>query len=151
MPPTTRTSTDQPSVGLSLARRIGRSALAATICIATFAALAIAGLSVSTAEASTPLAGNGTGPRTRLTTDKLVVAVVLGRSGSDTADVFAPYEVLTTSPAFHVYTVADTTAPAAMEGGFSVVPSYTFDDVTAGTAPTPDLIVVPAVNDPDGA
>lgn len=151
MPPTTRTSTDQPTVGLSLARRIGRSALAATICIATFAALAIAGLSVSTAEASTPLAGNGTGPRTRPTTDKLVVAVVLGRSGSDTADVFAPYEVLTTSPAFHVYTVADTTAPAAMEGGLSVVPSYTFDDVTAGTAPTPDLIVVPAVNNPDGA
>ena len=151
MSPTTRPSTDHLAVRPSLARRFGRSALAVTLGVATFAGLAIAGLSVSTAEASAPLATTSTGPRTRPEKDRIVVAVVLGRSGSDTADVFAPYEVLTSSPAFNVYTVADTTAPAAMEGGLSVVPSYTFGEVAAGSAPAPDLIVVPAVNNPDGA
>jgi putative intracellular protease/amidase len=134
-----------------LARRIGRTILAATLGVATFGALAVAGMSVSSAEASpAPLPANNIGPRTSTAAGKLVVAVVLGRSGSDTADVFAPYEVLASSSAFAVYTIADTTAPASMDGGLSVVPSYTFDDVAAGTAPAPDLIVVPAVNSPAG-
>ncbi|HEY3549280.1 MAG TPA: DJ-1/PfpI family protein [Propionicimonas sp.] len=133
-----------------LARRIGRTTLAATLGVATFAALAVAGMSVSSAEASPALLPANSTPHTRSTTGKLVVAVVLGRSGSDTADVFAPYEVLASSPAFVVYTIADTPAPAPMDGGLSVVPSYTYDDVASGTAPTPDLIVVPAVNNPAG-
>jgi putative intracellular protease/amidase len=135
----------------TLARRIGRTSLAATLGIATFSTLIVVGMSASTAEASpAPLPANNTGPRTSPATGTLVVAVVLGRSGSDTADVFAPYEVLSSSPAFAVYTISDTTAPASMDGGLSVVPSYTYADVAAGTAPQPDLIVVPAVNNPAG-
>ncbi len=78
----------------------------------------------------------------------MVVAVVLGRSGSDTADAFAPFEVFSSSPAFSVYTVADSLEPAPMDGGPSVVPSYTFADVAAGTAPAPDVIVVPQSTTP---
>lgn len=132
-----------------VARRIGRATLAATLGLATFAALAVAGMSASSAEASPASLASKTGPRPT-TSGKLVVAVVLGRSGSDTADVFAPYEVLASSPAFAVYTIADTAAPASMEGGLSVVPSYTYADVASGTAPAPDLVVVPAVNSPGG-
>lgn len=140
-----------PGIMPTLARRIGRTTVGATLGIATFAGLAVAGMSVSAAEASpAPLPANNTGPRTPTAAGKLVVAVVLGRSGSDTADVFAPYEVLTSSTAFAVYTIADTTAQASMDGGLSVVPSYTYADVAAGTAPVPDLIVVPAVNSPAG-
>jgi putative intracellular protease/amidase len=133
-----------------LARRIGRTTLAATLGVATFAALAVAGMSASSAEASPAPLPASTGSRTPTAAGKLVVAVVLGRSGSDTADVFAPYEVLASSAAFAVYTIADTVAPASMDGGLSVVPSYTYADVTDGTAPAPDLIVVPAVNSPAG-
>jgi putative intracellular protease/amidase len=82
---------------------------------------------------------------------KIAVAYVLGQSGSDTGDVFAPYEVLASSSDFHVYTVASTPAPAPVGGGMSVVPAYTFDDVAAGIAPAPGLVVVPAVNSPAGS
>jgi putative intracellular protease/amidase len=80
----------------------------------------------------------------------IVVAVVLGRSGTDDADALAPYEVFARSAKFSVYTVAATRAPAAMNGGLHVVPTYTFADVTSGLARRPDLVVVPAVNDPAG-
>ena len=108
-------------------------------------------MSVSSADASpaTPPETNAD-PRFAPAAGTIVVAMVLGRSGSDTADVLAPYEVFTTSPAFSTYTVADTASPASMNGGLSVVPSYTYADVAAGTAPAPDLIVVPAVNGPAG-
>ena len=38
-----------------------------------------------------------------------------------------------------------------MDGGLSVVPSYTFADVAAARRRAPGLIVVPAVNNPAGA
>jgi len=134
----------------TLVRRIGRTTLAATLGIVTFGALAFAGLSVSSAEASSASLPGTTGTRPTPSDGTIVVAVVLGRSGSDTADVFAPFEVFSSSAAFSVYTVADSLEQAPMDGGLSVVPSYTFNDVAAGTAPVPDLIVVPAVNSPAG-
>ncbi|HEY3545370.1 MAG TPA: DJ-1/PfpI family protein [Propionicimonas sp.] len=134
----------------SLAGRIGRTTVAVALGIISFGALAFAGLTISRAEASPPSLPGTTGPRPTPADGAIVVAVVLGRSGSDTADAFAPFEVFGSSPAFSVYTVADSLEPAPMEGGLSVVPSYTFDDVAAGTAPAPDVIVVPAVNSPAG-
>ena len=70
-------------------------------------------MSVSSADASpaTPPETNAD-PRFAPAAGTIVVAMVLGRSGSDTADVLAPYEVFTTSPAFSTYTVADTASPA---------------------------------------
>ena len=37
-----------------------------------------------------------------------------------------------------------------MNGGLHVVPTYNFADVASGAARKPDLVVVPAVNDPAG-
>jgi putative intracellular protease/amidase len=51
---------------------------------------------------------------------------------------------------FSVYTVAATHAPAPLNGGLHVVPTYDFADVTSGAARKPDLVVVPAVTDPGG-
>jgi len=139
-----------PGTAPMLLRRVGRATLAAALGMVTFGVLAVAGMSVSSAHASpAPFSVHNGGPRTP-TTGKRVVAIVLGRSGSDTADVFAPYEIFASSPAFTVYTVADGTAPASMDGGLHVVPSYTFVDVAAGVAPAPDLVVVPAVISPAG-
>jgi putative intracellular protease/amidase len=58
--------------------------------------------------------------------------------------------VLASSPDFFVYTIADSTDPAAVDGGMSVVPAHTFAEVASGAAPTPDLDEVPAVNSTAG-
>ena len=131
-------------------RRIGSIALSVILATATFAALAIAGLTQSGGETSSPRvpATDTHEPSEAPVNGKFVVAVVLGQSGSDTADVFAPYEVLASSPAFFVYTIAASTDPAPVDGGMSVVPAHTFAEVESGVAPSPDLVVVPAVNGP---
>ena len=62
----------------------------------------------------------------------------------------APYEVFADSPRFSVYTIAASGAPAPVDGGPAIVPTYTFADSAAGVAPPPDVVVVPAVTTPDG-
>jgi putative intracellular protease/amidase len=132
-----------------MARRIGSIALGISLTTATFAGIAIVGLSQSDAEASSPMTPLTEPQTSNAPVDgQVVVAVVLGQSGSDTADVFAPYEVLASSPAFFVYTIAASIAPAPVDGGMSVVPTHTFAEVASGAAPAPDLVVVPAVNGP---
>ena len=132
--------------------RIGRSALAVTLAAVTFGGTAVLGFSHSTVVSGLARPADPSPRPGPVAPDgKIAVAYVLGQSGSDTGDVFAPYEVLASSTDFHVYTVAATPAPAAVEGGMSIVPAYTFDDVAAGVAPTPDLVVVPAVNSPAGS
>src|SRR5215470_18216506 len=88
---------------------------------------------------------------------RLAVAVVLGASGSVITDALGPYEVFARSPEFFVYTVSAGPAamlsagPAAMlSGGLAVVPDYSLGDVDAGTAPEPDVVVIPAVVSPNG-
>jgi putative intracellular protease/amidase len=81
---------------------------------------------------------------------RLTVAVVLGASGSVITDALGPYEVFARSPEFFVYTVS--ARPAAMlSGGLAVVPDYSLGDVDAGTAPGPDVVVIPAVVSPAGS
>jgi len=80
---------------------------------------------------------------------RLAVAVVLGASGSVITDALGPYEVFARSPGFFVYTVS--ARPAAMlSGALAVVPDYSLGDVDAGTAPEPDVVVIPAVVFPAG-
>ena len=133
-------------------RHIGTIALSATIALVAFAATAAAGIVQTSQPSSSKVAGTTSAhqPTPRSAKARFNVAVVLGQSGSDAADVLAPYEVLASSPAFAVYTIAASTQPAALDGGMAVDPDYTFADVASGAAPAPDLIVVPAVNLPDG-
>ena len=79
-----------------------------------------------------------------------MVAVALGTSGTIGSDAIAPYEVFATSPMFSVYTVAAVANAVPTRGGPFIVPTYTFADTTTGRAPRPDVVVVPAVADPDG-
>ena len=72
-----------------------------------------------------------------------MVAFVAGASGTTASDLLAPYDIFASSPAFTTYVVADTAAPAPLEGGPAVVPTYTFADVDADPALKPDLVVVP--------
>ncbi|MEO8527552.1 MAG: DJ-1/PfpI family protein [Pseudolysinimonas sp.] len=131
-------------------RRVGAITLSITITVVTFSATVVGGIVASgqpPMSARPPAAAVGE-PETTDSDGKIVVAVVLGNSGSDAADFLAPYEVLASSPDFVVYTVADSTEPASLDGGIWVRPDYAFSDVSNGIAPAPDLVVVPAVNLP---
>jgi putative intracellular protease/amidase len=81
---------------------------------------------------------------------RIVVAVVLGPRGSVGTDALAPYEVFARSPAFLVYTVSAGRAASVLSGGLALVPEHSLEDVDAGSAPEPDVVVVPAVAGPAG-
>ncbi|WP_166792705.1 DJ-1/PfpI family protein [Cryobacterium algoricola] len=135
-----------------IARRIGSVALAVSLTVATFAVIAIVGLYSSGGEmaSATNSAAVSPNPRETPRDGHFTVAVVLGQSGSDTADALAPYDLLASSPDFFVYTIAASADAAPVDGGMSVVPAHTFAEVASGAAPLPDLVVVPAVNSPAG-
>ena len=68
--------------------------------------------------------------------------------GAVVIDFCGPWEVFQdvnlpsrkdTSPAFQLYTVAESTTPITTSGGMKIIPSYTFEN-----APQPKIIVIPA-------
>ena len=134
----------------SVLRRLAQLALAVALGSVTLIAVLLGGVARASVHSSPPTA-EGPIPAGRPSSDgPIVVAVALGRSGTDDADALAPYEVFARSTKFSVYSVAATSAPATMNGGLHVVPTYTFADIASGAARKPDLVVVPAVNDPAG-
>jgi putative intracellular protease/amidase len=79
---------------------------------------------------------------------RLVVAFVVGKSGTIASDLLAPYDIFASSPAFTTYVVAAHAGPAPLEGGPAVVPTHTFAGADADPALTPDLVVVPGLTKP---
>jgi putative intracellular protease/amidase len=134
-------------------RRALRVAASTALAVLTLAGLAAAGARVTSMQANTPAPSHVTGhlPINRPTSGgPLVVAVALGTSGTVGSDALAPYEVFASSPKFSVYTVAATADAVPTESGPLIVPMYTFAETANGRAPRPDVVVVPAVTDPDG-
>ena len=133
-----------------LARRLRGVGLSA----AWLAGIGTAGAMVSmrTAYPRAPQAAPARGwpPATPVPEGRLAVAVVLGASGSVITDALGPYEVFARSPRFFPYTVSASRPTAMLSGGLAVVPDYSLDDVDAGVAPEPDVVVVPAVAAPNG-
>jgi putative intracellular protease/amidase len=86
-----------------------------------------------------PAAGDWPAPR-GTPAGATVVAVVLGTDGTVVSDALLPYEAFAQTSGFFVYTVAAERRPVPLSGGLRVVPDHVF-----GTAPTPDVVVVPAV------
>ncbi|MDX6325480.1 MAG: hypothetical protein QOK15_1834 [Nocardioidaceae bacterium] len=135
-------------------RRLLSAAASVIAAVLTLAALLLAG-ALRTAADSHPRALRTVPaelPANRPSSNgPIVVAVALGASGTVGSDALAPYEVFADSPKFSVYTVAAGGRPAPVDGGPAIVPTYTFADVTAGVAAPPDVVVVPAVDQPDGS
>ena len=134
-------------------RRALRLASSSALALPTLAGLAAAGLRVTLAQANTPRPSRPSRalPANRPTSGgPLVVAVALGTSRTIGSDAIAPYEVFASSPTFSVYTVAAGADAVPTRGGPFIVPTYTFADTATGRAPRPDVVVVPAVADPDG-
>ncbi len=137
----------------SRSRRFIHAALAVALSLLAVAALAFAGARVADAESHVRPSAQELKdlPTNRPSSSGvIVVAVVLGSSGTVGSDVLAPYEVFASSPDFSVYTIAAQAAPAAIDGGPAIVPTYTFEDIRSGRARHPDVVVVPAVGAPEG-
>ena len=135
-------------------RRAVRLASSGALATLTLAGLAAAGVRATLTQANTPTPSDLSGhlPANRPTPGgPFVVAVALGTSGTIASDALAPYEVFATSPTFSVYTVAATADAIPTRSGPFIVPTYTFADTATGRAPDPDVVVVPAVDSPDGS
>lgn len=134
--------------------RLGRAALAVSLAGATLASVLLAGTAVIRHDngLDAPAAGPVEAAASVLhpAAGTIHVAFVLGRSGTEAADVLAPYEVFARSPKFTVSTVAETRLPVQLVGGPAVMPASTFSEVDSGAASAPDLLVVPAVENPSG-
>lgn len=75
---------------------------------------------------------------------KPTAVVVVGNAGTNVADALVPYDVLASTGAFNVYTVAPERRPVPLLGGLDLVPDLTFaqlKDRLGGAAP--DVTVVP--------
>jgi putative intracellular protease/amidase len=130
-------------------RRAGAVLLAAVLSVAALAAICFAGVTHAMNEVITD-PPPGTGPvaaAVPLPVGRITVAVAIGGSGTVTTDAFGPVDVFGRSDRFAVYTVAATRAPRPLTGGLHVVADHTFDEAL----PRPDVVVVPAVVDAEGA
>ncbi|MGY2744363.1 DJ-1/PfpI family protein [Arthrobacter sp. UYCu723] len=137
----------------SRSKRVIYAALSVGLSLLTVVALAFAGAEVAEAEShvAPPIQGRKELPANLPSSSgAIVVAVVLGSSGTVGSDVLAPYEVFASSPNFSVYTIAVQSGPAAIDGGPAIVPTYTFENIRSGRARQPDVVVVPAVGAPEG-
>jgi transcriptional regulator GlxA family with amidase domain len=145
------------------ARQVGAATLRAAV-FAGLAAVTVGGLGLMGARvtafqvelAHTPQhaapAGNAASATDRSPRPgTFVVAVVLGSSATVATDAMGPYEVFARSSRFSVHTVASDAGPAPVQGAPAIVPDYTFADVDTHPELTPDVVVVPAVDDPAGA
>jgi transcriptional regulator GlxA family with amidase domain len=79
---------------------------------------------------------------------KPTAVVVLGSQGANAADVLAPYEVLASTGAFNLYTVAAQRRPVPLTGNLDLVPDLTFGQLADRLPAAPDVIVVPQLRDP---
>ncbi|RYC09591.1 DJ-1/PfpI family protein [Nocardioides zhouii] len=145
------------------ARTIGaatlRAAVFAGLAAATLGGLSLAGARVTASQGELAYTPPDAGPAADATSTAsrppapgtLVVAVVLGTSATVATDAMGPYEVFARSSRFSVYTVARDAGPASVQGAPSIVPDHTFGDVDTRPELAPDVVVVPAVEDPEGA
>ncbi|XTR52352.1 DJ-1/PfpI family protein [Pseudarthrobacter sp. So.54] len=137
----------------SRSRRLFPAALSVGLSLTVMAAMAFAGVTVADAQShvAPPQQGLQEFPVNRpFSSGAIVVAVVLGSSGTVGSDVLAPYEVFASSLEFSVYTIALQSAPAPIDGGPAIVATSTFEDVRSGRARQPDVVVVPAAGAPEG-
>lgn len=82
---------------------------------------------------------------------KPTAVIVVGDRGANVSDALAPYDVLATSGAFNVYTVAPRRRALPLLGGLDLVPDLSFAELAGrlgGAAP--DVTVVPEMPASDG-
>ncbi len=77
--------------------------------------------------------------------------VVIGSKGANVADVLAPYETLSVSGEFNVYTAAPVRRPLPLTGGLDLVPDYSFAELDRRFPDGVNAVFAPAVPDVEEA
>ena len=147
---TTDLTSRYPVAVRRLARGLGGVGLSVAWVAGVGAAGAVVSMRMAYPRAPQAAPGQSWPPAPLVPEGRLAVAVVLGASGSVITDALGPYEVFARSPTFFVYTVSASRPTAMLSGGLAVVPDYSLEDVDAGLAPEPEVVVVPAVAAPNG-
>jgi putative intracellular protease/amidase len=78
---------------------------------------------------------------------KPTVVILLGPEGANAADVLAPYEVLATTGAFNLYTVAPERQPVPLTGNLDLIPDLSLAQLDQRLPAGPDVIVVPQLTE----
>jgi putative intracellular protease/amidase len=81
---------------------------------------------------------------------KPTAVIVVSSEGANAADVLAAYEVLASTGAFNLYTVAPERQPVPLTGGLDLIPDLTFGQLDSRLAAAPEVIVVPQLHGPTG-
>jgi putative intracellular protease/amidase len=78
---------------------------------------------------------------------KPTAVVVLASERANAADVLAPYEVLASTEAFNLYTVAPQRRPVPLTGGLDLVPDLSLGQLDQRLPTGPEVIVVPQLSE----
>ena len=81
--------------------------------------------------------------------DKPTAVVLVSNQGAESTDVLAPYAILASSGALNVYTVAPKRQVSPIQFGVNVLPHYSFEGLDQELGRSPDLILIPAIPDPE--
>jgi putative intracellular protease/amidase len=154
--PPDQNPTDRPTPKRSRARvrQAGRVAAKALIIFGAVVAVTAGGVVDSTGgvypERDDEVLGDQAIPASAVEYDpsRPTAVVVLSPAGTNVADSLAPYEVLASTGAFNLYTVAEDEVPVPLTGGLDLVPDLTFDELNVLLDDaTADVIVVPQLID----
>ena len=133
-------------------RTLGR--IAATVFLALVVTGAVAAVGIAGATGEIYTARDPSAPPARVDAlaapvhdpGKPTAVVVLASEGANAADVLAPYEVLASTGAFNLYTVAPQRQPVPLTGGLDLVPDLSFGQLDQRLPTGPEVIVVPQLS-----
>ena len=78
---------------------------------------------------------------------KPTIAILLGSQWTEVTDFLIPYEVFSAAGAFNVYAVAPQRQLNVLKGGLDVLPDYSLDGLDKMLGKSPDIIVVPNIDE----
>jgi transcriptional regulator GlxA family with amidase domain len=134
-------------------RTLGRMAVAVLVGLVVAGGVGAVGIAGARGEVYTPRGPGAppapvdTAPVPAHDPGKPTVVILLGPEGANAADVLAPYEVLATTGAFNLYTVAPERRPVPLTGNLDLVPDLSLEQLDQRLPQGPEVIVVPQLSE----
>jgi AraC family transcriptional regulator, transcriptional activator FtrA len=98
-----------------------------------------------------PPTGPGSQPTKSFDPAKPTVAIVLGSDRTEGTDFLIPYQIFSASAAYNVYAVAPERKATSLAGGLEVMPDFSYTELNTLLGKSPDVVVIPAIPDPESA
>ncbi len=78
---------------------------------------------------------------------KPTVAILVGTQSTEVADFLIPYDIFSAAGAFNVYSVGLQRQLSTLTGGLNIMPDYSLDGLDQLLGKSPDIIVVPNIDE----